>query len=76
MPPLLRLHYIGKCSRTTCAWCGIDTPFDIASNTFYSMRFGEEMREIGELTVVHDEHEGLLTVGQAALMRDLRLVPG
>ena len=37
---------------------------------------GEEMREIGELTVVHDEHEGLLTVGQAALMRGLRLVPG
>ena len=24
---------------------------------------GEEMREIGLLTVVHDEHEGLLTVG-------------
>ena len=34
------------------------------------------MREIGELTVVHDEHEGLLTVGQAELMRDLRLVLG
>ena len=46
MPPLLRLHYIGKCSRTTCARCGIDTPFDIASNAFYFMRFGEEMREI------------------------------
>ena len=46
MPPLLRLHYIGKCFRTTCARCGIDTPFDIVSNAFYSMRFGEEMREI------------------------------
>ena len=25
------------------------------------------MREIGELTVVHDEHEGLLTVGHAEI---------
>ena len=25
---------------------------------------GEEMREIGELTVTHDEHEGLLTAGE------------
>ena len=29
---------------------------------------GEEMREIGELTVAHDEHEGLLTVGHVELM--------
>ena len=29
---------------------------------------GEEMREIGLLTVVHDEHEGLLTVGHVELM--------
>ena len=28
------------------------------------------------LTVVHDEHEGLLTVGHAEPMRDLRLVLG
>ena len=27
---------------------------------------GEEMREIGELTVTHDEHEALLTVGEGA----------
>ena len=29
---------------------------------------GEEMREIRELTVVHDEHEALLTVGEGAHM--------
>ena len=27
---------------------------------------GEETREIGELTVAHDEHEALLTVGEGA----------
>ena len=27
---------------------------------------GEEMREIRELTDVHDEHEALLTVGEGA----------
>ena len=37
---------------------------------------GEEMREIGELAVAHGEHEGLLTVGQAEPMWDLRLVLG
>ena len=37
---------------------------------------GEETREIGELAVVRDEHEGLLTVGHAELTRDLHLVLG
>ena len=31
---------------------------------------GEEMREIGLLTVVHDEHEGLLTVGPSECARE------
>ena len=37
---------------------------------------GEETREIGELAVAHDEHEGLLTVGHAELMCASRVVLG
>ena len=36
----------------------------------------EETREIGLLTVLHDEHEGLLTVGHAELMLAPCVTPG